>query len=84
MTACENTSIITSMTFSDQVRRAIRNCGLTRYRLAQEAGVEQASLSRFMAGSGITTTTLDAIAKVLRLSVEMKGPTKAVLKKARS
>jgi len=69
------------MTFSDQIRRAIRDCGLSRYRLAQEAGVEQASLSRFMAGSGVTTTTLDALAKVLRLQITMKGPTKALLKK---
>ena len=71
------------MTFSDQVRRAIRDCGLTRYRIAQEAGVEQASLSRFMAGAGVTTTTLDAIAKVLRLEVTMKGPTKAVMNRAK-
>lgn len=69
------------MSFSDQIRRAIRDCGLSRYRIAEEAGVEQASLSRFMAGSGITTTTLDAIARVLRLEVTMKGPTKALLKK---
>ena len=67
--------------FSDQIRRAIRDCDLTRYRLAQESGVEEASLSRFMKGSGITTTTLDAIARVLRLEVTMKGPTKALLKK---
>jgi len=69
------------MTITDQIRRAIRDCGLTRYRLAQESGVEEASLSRFMAGSGITTTTLDALAGVLRLQVTMKGPTKALLKK---
>lgn len=71
------------MSLSDQIRRAIRDCGVTRYRLAQESGVDEASLSRFMAGSGITTTTLDAIAKVLRMSVEMKGPTKAVLNRAK-
>ena len=72
------------MTFSDQIRRAVRSCGLTRYRIAQEAGIEQASLSRFMAGAGVTTKTLDAVARVLRLEVTMKGPTKALLKKHRS
>jgi len=71
------------MTFSAQIRAAIRRSGITRYRLAQESGVDEASLSRFMSGSGITTTTLDAMAKVLRLSVEMKGPTKAALNKPR-
>ena len=72
-----------SSTLSTQVRRAIRDCGLTRYRIAQESGVEQGTLARFMAGSGVTTTTLDAIAKVLRLEVTMKGPTKAVLNRAK-
>ena len=71
------------MTLSDQVRKAIRQSGLSRYRLALESGVDEASLSRFMAGSGITTTTLDAIAKVLRLEVTMKGPTKAVMNRAK-
>ena len=71
------------MTFSDQIRRAIEGSGLSRYRIAQETGVDQASLSRFMAGSGITTTTLDAIAEVLRLKVEMKGPKKSALNKVR-
>ena len=69
--------------FSDQVRRAIRDCGLTRYRIAQESGVEQGTLSRFMAGTGVTTATLDAIAKVLRLELTMKGPTKAVMNRAK-
>lgn len=71
------------MTFSDQVRSAIRRSGLSRYRLAQESGVDQACLCRFLQGSGVTTTTLDALAKVLRLSVEMTGPTKAVLSRAK-
>lgn len=71
------------MTFSDQVRHAVRVCGLTRYRIALESEVEQGTLSRFMAGSGVTTTTLDAIAKVLRLEVTMKGPTKAVMNRAK-
>lgn len=69
------------MSFSDQIRRAIRRSGLTRYRLAVEAGVEQASLSRFLAGAGVTTKTLDAIAQVLRLEVTMKGPRKALIQK---
>ena len=69
------------MSLSDQIRSAIRRSGISRYRLAVEADVDQASLSRFMAGSGITTTTLDAIAKVLRFVVTMKGPRKALLRK---
>jgi len=71
------------MRFSDQLRKAVSTSGLTRYRIAQEAKISQASLSRFMAGSGLTTKTLDALADVLRLRVEMKGPRAAVLRKDR-
>ena len=71
------------MSFSDQIRRAIRRSGLTRYRLAVEADVDQASLSRFLAGAAVTTKTLDAIAQVLRLEATMKGPRKALIQKYR-
>ena len=71
------------MKFSDEIRRAIRTSGLTRYRIAAEAGVEQSSLSRFMAGASLSTASLDKIAAVLRLRVVMDGPRKSVLKKGR-
>jgi DNA transposition AAA+ family ATPase len=71
------------MRFSDQLRKAICTCGLSRYRIAQEAGIDQASLSRFLGGAGLTTKTLDALADVLRLRVEMRGPRAAVLRKER-
>ena len=64
-----------------QVRRAIKSSGLSRYRIAIEADVDQASLSRFMHGEGISTTTLDAVAKVLRIRLKVDGPTAALLKK---
>ena len=72
------------MNFSDQIRSAVRRSGITRYRIASEAGVDEASLCRFLQGSGVTTTTLDALAKVLRLSVASKGPSKHLLKKYRT
>ena len=71
------------MNFSNQIRRAILDSGLSRYRIALESGVEEASLCRFMQGGGVTTTTLDAVGKVLRLSVGSKGPSKQVLNKRR-
>ncbi len=69
------------MTFSDQIRAAVRRSGVSRYRLSHEAGVDAASLCRFLQGDGLTTTTLDALARVLRLSVEVKGPRAALLKR---
>lgn len=77
-------AIIGGMTFSDQLRRAIDRSGITRYRLAAEADVSEAMLSRFMNGSaGLHTQTIDRIAEVLRLELNMKGPRKAVLGKRR-
>lgn len=65
-----------SILFSDQIRRAIAECGLTRYRLAQLSGVEQAVLSRFVNGkSGLTTFNLDKLAVVLNLELVVHGPT---------
>ena len=61
--------------FSDQIRRAIETCGMTRYRLAKLSGVEQAVLSRFINGkSGLTTFNLDKLAVVLDLELVMHGP----------
>ena len=71
------------MSFSDEIRKAITKSGLTRYRIAAESGVSEATLSRFMSGSSMTTDSLDKIAAVLRLRVEMDGPRQAALKKPR-
>ena len=56
------------MSLTDELRRAIQDAPLTRYELAQRAGVAESILSRFVNGhSGITLSTADKIAKVLRL-----------------
>ena len=82
--AYDFTSRLMSMTFSDQLRRAIRTCGLSRYRISMESGVPQASLSRFMRSQhGLSTESLDKIAEVLRLEVVSKGPRQKLLKKPR-
>ena len=69
------------MKFSDQIRTAIRRSGLSRYRLAIESGVDEASLTRFLQGTGVTTTTIDALSKVLHLEVSMKGPRKTLIRR---
>lgn len=57
-------------TISDQVRQAIDASGLTRYEIAKRAGIDQSALSKFYHGQrGITTETLDKIAKVLGLRI---------------
>ncbi len=60
---------------SEQVRRAIRDCGLTRYRIFKATGIDQATLTRFMSGErGLPMKTLDVLADFLRLRIVMDGP----------
>ena len=62
-------------TFSQQLREHIDGCGLTRYEIAKQASVEQSALSRFMSGErGLSTATLDRLAKLLDLELVMHGP----------
>lgn len=62
------------MRFSDQVREAIGNCGLSRYRIAKETGVPESALSRFMSGESMQMRTLDQIADLLGLQIVVKVP----------
>jgi ribosome-binding protein aMBF1 (putative translation factor) len=55
---------------TDQIRRAIDESGVSRYRLWKETGIDQAVLSRFMAGkAGMTLKSLDVLADALELRV---------------
>jgi transcriptional regulator with XRE-family HTH domain len=67
------------MNTTEQLKRIIRNCGMTRYQLAQRSGVAQAVLSNFMTGKrGMTTDTLDKLTPVLglKMSAHPKSPRK--------
>jgi transcriptional regulator with XRE-family HTH domain len=60
---------------SDAVRKAVERSGLSRYEICKRAGIDQAAMSRFMAGkTGLTTTSLDALADVLGLRIVADGP----------
>ena len=56
--------------FSDQIRHAIDSSGLSRYRIAKEINIAQATLSRFMTGKGgLSMSSLDRLADLLGLDV---------------
>ena len=58
---------------SDQIRRAVAASGLTRYRISKITGIDQAVLSRFMAGKvGLSMSALDRLADVLELEVVVR------------
>ena len=55
---------------SDEIRDAIRSCGVSRYRIAKELSVSEGLLSKFMhKRSGLSMETLDALAGLLDLHI---------------
>jgi hypothetical protein len=63
--------------FSDQLRRAIRECGRSRYALSCETGVDQSTLSRFMSGGSLSLKVIDKLMEVLGLEVRLCRKRKA-------
>ena len=58
------------VSLSEQIRRAIRDCGLTRYRICKDIGITQPNMTRFMQGKAwLSMQTLDKIADLLDLNV---------------
>jgi plasmid maintenance system antidote protein VapI len=60
-------------TFSDELRQAVDDCGLSRYRLCKELDIAESTLSRFMSGErGLTMKCLDRLAALLDLHVTVE------------
>jgi transcriptional regulator with XRE-family HTH domain len=58
-------------TFTEQLRRAIRDCRETRYSLAQRTGTAQSTLTRFMNGTrGLSMEAIDRLFDALELEVK--------------
>ena len=72
------------MEFSESIVAAILGSGLSRYRIAKVSGVNESNINRFVSGErGMTTDSLDKIARVLRLKVQCLGPRKELLRARR-
>ncbi|MGA7499495.1 MAG: helix-turn-helix transcriptional regulator [Isosphaeraceae bacterium] len=57
--------------FSDQLRRAISQSGLSHYAICQSTGINKANLSRFMnCKRGLSLENIDKIVSVLNLRLE--------------
>jgi transcriptional regulator with XRE-family HTH domain len=55
---------------TDQLRRAIEGSGKSRYEIAKETGIDEATLSRFMHGKGgLSMDGWDLITGYLRLDL---------------
>jgi transcriptional regulator with XRE-family HTH domain len=55
---------------TDQLRQFIEDAGVTRYRLSQQTGIDQAVLSRFVRGTGgLSMDGLNTLADALNLEL---------------
>jgi len=55
---------------TDQLRQAIDDSGLTRYRISQETGVSETALSQFYNGHrGLSMEALNALGEFLKLKI---------------
>jgi hypothetical protein len=55
--------------FTDELREAVRTCGLTRYAISKRTGIDQAVLCRFVAGGGMSLKSVDRLMDVLGLKI---------------
>jgi hypothetical protein len=63
---------------TDQLRKAIDDCGLTRYRISKETGISESTLSKFsLRQRGLSMEALDALGECLQLTIVMsRKPTR--------
>jgi transcriptional regulator with XRE-family HTH domain len=67
----------TKQTVSERIRQAIETADVTRYRIAQETGIEESALSRFMSRErGLSMEALDALAEFFGLELVARGKQK--------
>ena len=64
---------IQPMSFTDQIRSALANCGETRYRVAKNSGLTEPQLCRFAAGEGMSMSALDTLAEYLGLEIIVRA-----------
>jgi plasmid maintenance system antidote protein VapI len=58
------------MKLSDQVRQAVADSGSTRYRIAQDTGIDESALAKFYNGHrGLSMDSLDRLGTYLGLRI---------------
>ena len=57
---------------TDQMRQAIDDSGLTRYRIAKETGISESALAQFYNGNrGLSMEALNALGECLQLTIHL-------------
>jgi predicted XRE-type DNA-binding protein len=66
-------TVMSTESFSDQLRRAISQSGLSQYAICKATGINKANLSRFMRGeTGLEMANTDKIVAMLGLKLEAR------------
>jgi len=61
-----------SKLLTDQLRQAIDDSGLTRYRIAKESGISESALAQFYNGHrGLSMEALNALGEFLQLTIHL-------------
>jgi transcriptional regulator with XRE-family HTH domain len=62
---------------TDQIRQAIDDSGITRYRIAQDTGIDESTLAKFYNGKrGLSLENLDLLCSYLDLRIVVDRQTK--------
>jgi transcriptional regulator with XRE-family HTH domain len=57
---------------TDQLRQAIDDCGLTRYEIAKQTGIDESALAKFYNGHrGLSMEALNALGEFLQLAITL-------------
>jgi len=57
----------------EQIRKEIRTCGKSRYRISKDTGIDKAALCRIMQGGSCKVETADKLLKYFGLTITKKG-----------
>lgn len=61
-----------SKKLTDQLRQAIDDCGLTRYEIAKQTGIDESALAKFYNGHrGLSMEALNALGEFLQLTITL-------------
>ena len=61
-----------SAKISDQLRRAIDESGISRYRIAKETAIDESTLAKFYNGhAGLSMEALDRLGEYLQLTITL-------------
>lgn len=73
--ACDRLSMMPTIT--DQLRHAIKACGMSQAELSRASGVAESQLSRFREGGELRTSNVDRLCAVLGLVLTKRPGAKA-------